>query len=67
MSTWNTSVECSHCSTTHLDTPIIETEINSTIDTLPNLNLKISKQDSLDIQNATHKMIYHWKILYNMD
>ena len=32
----------------------------------PNLNLKISNQDSSDIENATHKMVYHWKTLYNM-
>lgn len=68
MSTWNTSVMSSHCSTTHLETPIIETEINSTIDILPNVNLKITNSNSKEyIENHdTNKMIYHWKTLYNM-
>lgn len=66
MSTWDKSVRCSHCSTNHLDTPVIETDVNPARHTLPNLNLKILNQDSLGIENATHKMIYHWKTLYNM-
>lgn len=66
MSTWDKTVMCSHFSTTHLDTPIIESKINPARNILPNLNLKISNQDSSDIESATHKMVYHWKTLYNM-
>jgi len=70
MSTWDTSFQTATSNTTHLDTPIIQNEvdINFIENTLPNVKLKITNSNTKEYieNNDTDKMIYHWKTLYNM-
>ena len=69
MSTWDTSIEpmdrVKHLVTTKWKTDVDENFIKNN---LPNVNLKITNSNSKEyIENHdTNKMIYHWKILYDM-